>query len=230
MYILMILITRAEPCHFLWIQNAVCSVSVWYKLVGCWLVTLADALSLFSTGNRFCYLSLTALPVDYKALGKEKKKKKNTPSLVLLDVFFSPFGVSSARVEAKTFDETPVPGKWKKWFKSPSPRKAAAPSSGICSPAAWRSALPQGNSSAEPFQTPCGFIYTYFHNPFLYVTAASEWRRVTKNVTGFPMDARSGATAQNKASPVSCLRYALLKWHFTQGVPLQWYKYIFFLD
>lgn len=177
MYILMILSTRAEPCHFLWIQNAVCSVSVWYKLVGCWLVTLADALSLFSTGNRFCYLSLTALPVDYKALGKEKKEHTLLGSS---ERFFSPFGVSSARVEAKTLDGTPVPGKSKKWFKSPSPRKAAAPSSGICSPAAWRSALPQGNSSAEPFQTPCGFIYTYFHNPFPYVTAASEWRRVTK--------------------------------------------------
>lgn len=127
-------------------------------------------------GNRFCYLSLTALPVDYKALGKEIKK--NTPSLVLLNVPPPPLGVSSARVEAKTL-ETPVPGKWKKWFKSPLPRKAA-PSSGIGSPAVWRSALPQGNSSAEPFQTPCGFIYTYFHDSFLYVTAASGWRRVTK--------------------------------------------------
>lgn len=90
MYILMILITRAEPCHFLWIQNAVCSVSVWYKLVGCWLVTLADALSLFSTGNRFCYLSLTALPVDYKALGKEKKKKRTHPPWFFWTFSFPP--------------------------------------------------------------------------------------------------------------------------------------------
>lgn len=30
-------------------------------------------------GNRFCYLSLTALPVDYKALGKEKKKRTHPP-------------------------------------------------------------------------------------------------------------------------------------------------------
>lgn len=53
----------------------------WSWLVDCWLVILADvSLSLFSTGNRFCYLSLTALPVDYKALGK--KKKQNTPSSV----------------------------------------------------------------------------------------------------------------------------------------------------
>lgn len=29
-------------------------------------------------------------------------------------------------------------------------------------------------------QTPRGFIYTYFHIPFLYVTTASVWQQVTK--------------------------------------------------
>lgn len=56
-------------------------------------------------GNRFCYLSLTALPVDYKALGEEKIKKEHT-LLGSPERFFSPFGVSSAHFEAKTLDET----------------------------------------------------------------------------------------------------------------------------
>lgn len=228
MYILMILITRAEPCHFLWIQNAVCSVSVWYKLVGCWLVTLADALSLFSTGNRFCYLSLTALPVDYKALGKEKKKKEHT-LLGSSGRFLFPLWRLFCPGWGKDIWWNTCTWKVEEMVQVPFTQESSSPKLRHLFSSCMEE-LPQGNSSAEPFQTPCGFIYTYFHNPFLYVTAASEWRRVTKNVTGFPMDARSGATAQNKASPVSCLRYALLKWHFTQGVPLQWYKYIFFLD
>lgn len=56
-------------------------------------------------GNRFCYLSLTALPVDYKALEKEKEKKRTHPPWFFWTFYFS-FGVSSARFEAKTLDET----------------------------------------------------------------------------------------------------------------------------
>lgn len=49
-----------------------------------------------------------------------------------------------------------------------------------------------------------------------------------QSTTHLTMDARPGAAAKNSV-PVSCL-YTLLKWHFTQNVPLQWYKYIFFLE
>lgn len=100
-------------------------------LVDCWLVILADVLSLFfSTGNRFCYLSLTALPVDYKVLGK-----KTEPTL-LGSFWTSFFGFSSASFEAKILDETPAPENQKKYFRSPSPRKTATSSFGVCSPAA----------------------------------------------------------------------------------------------
>lgn len=225
MYILMILITRAEPCHFLWIQNAVCSVSVWYKLVGCWLVTLADALSLFSTGNRFCYLSLTALPVDYKALGKEKKK--NTPALVLPNVFFPPLAsilpvlrqrhlMEHLYLESRRNGSSPLhPGKQ----QPQAPASVRQLRGGVrCLKA---TAL---QSPSKPLVVLFIRISIIHSRTSLLHRSGGEW----PNVTGFSMDARSGATAQNKASPVSCLRYALLKWHFTQGVPLQWYKYIFF--
>lgn len=144
----------------------------WSWLVDCWLVILADVfLSLFSTGNRFCYLSLTALPVDYKALGKKKTKQNRThPPQFLLNVFL---WLLFCQFWGKDTWRNTCTWKAEKCFKSPSPRKTATSrfvSFGICSPATLRNVWSQGTSSAEPFQTPCGFIYMYSHIAFLYVT------------------------------------------------------------
>lgn len=122
-------------------------------------------------GNRFCYLSLTALPVDYKALGKKKTKQNRThPPQFLLNVFL---WLLFCQFWGKDTWRNTCTWKAEKCFKSPSPRKTATSrfvSFGICSPATLRNVWSQGTSSAEPFQTPCGFIYMYSHIAFLYVT------------------------------------------------------------
>lgn len=181
----------------------------WSWLVDCWLVKLADVfLSLFSTGNRFCYLSLTALPVDYKALGKKKQNKTEHTLLSSFWTFF--FGFSSASFEAKTLDETPVPEKRRNVSSPLRPGKQQHHASVSVLQPHWGMC----GLKAPALQSPSKLLVVLFICiPILHSCTSllhpcgSKW----PHVTGFTMDARPGATTQNKASSVSCLRYALLK-------------------
>lgn len=70
-------------------------------------------------GNRFCYLSLTALPVDYKALEKEKEKKEHTLLGSSGRFIFPLASLLLVLKQRHLMKQTPVPGKRKKWFKVP---------------------------------------------------------------------------------------------------------------
>lgn len=125
-------------------------------------------------GNRFWYLSLTALPVD--CISPWKKIEHTLAGSFWM---FS-FGFSSASFEAKTRQNTCTwtaegtcqvpfhPGK-----QHPALASVLQLHWGMC--CLWAPALQSPCS-----QTLCGFIYTYFHISFLYVPAASVWQQVTK--------------------------------------------------
>lgn len=174
-------------------------------------------------GNRFWYLSLTALPVDYISAWKKIEHTLHRSFWM----FF--FGFSSAGFWGK--DTT-------KHLHLNSRRNVSSP----LRPGKRHPALASVLSCTEECAVsrhqlcralaPKLLVVLFIRISIFHSCAAplhpcgSKW----PYVTGFTMDARSGATTQNKASSASCLWYAMLKWHFTQGVPLQWYKYIFFLD
>lgn len=147
-------------------------------------------------GSKFCYFSLTALPVSYKALAR----KQNTPSSVPSK------HVSSASV-------TPVLGQRHRLNNSYTWKEEMC---GFSNPISqWN----QQNSSsasvlqlhrglycltAPALQSPCSrflvilFIrISVFHSCMsLLHWCSSKWPKAT----GFTTDTRSGATTQNKAS------------------------------
>lgn len=136
------------------------------------------SLVLFSTGSRFCYLGLTALPVDYKA----HRSNQNTPSSI------PPERVSSASTttvleQRHWWNDTHW---WKEYVSDfqvlfPGERNSRHSSFSICSPIALRNVPPGSTSSAEPlFLNSFGFIYMYFHISFLYVPAALVWQQMTE--------------------------------------------------
>lgn len=70
------------------------------------------------------------------------------------------------------------------------------------------------------------FVVVSPHSPGCHYCIPDECR--WQSTTHPTMDARPGATAKNPV-PVSC-PCALLKWHFTLKVPLQWYIFFPWMD
>ena len=212
----MIFLLNSLPSHL-------CTYMGW-QLAGKISCCFVWSLVLFSTGSRFCYLGLTALPVE------AHRSKQNTSSSI------PPERVSSASTmtvleQRHWWNDTHwwicfwLSNPLSRWKKQQTFKLQHLFSHCTEECPVWQHQLCRALVPELLWFYLYVFPYLIPVRPCCTGVAANDWR-----LQVLPWTPDQVPPRRTKPVSVSCLWYALLKQRYTQGVPSQWYKYIFFLD